>query len=143
MQRLEALKADAGFPRVVFQRLTAEEPETLKEIAKSLQIPRGPFVEWFTVEHSALYDAALKVLASEYGEESVSIADQATPETAGVAKLRVDARLKVASKFDRSRYGEADQGPRGPAVVIQVAQLRGPKIVEAEILPVLPAEAAL
>lgn len=126
MQRFEALKADAGFPRVVFHRLTAEEPETLREIAKSLQIPRGLFVEWFTVDHASLYETALKVRAAEFGEEAVALADEATPETVGVKKLQVEARMKVASKWDRPRYGDQDSGQRGPAVVIQIASLRGP-----------------
>jgi hypothetical protein len=125
MERLAALKADPAFPRVVFQRMTdGEKPESLRDIAKELQVPRGLFVEWFVTEHPALYDAALKVRAAEYGEEAVSIADLATPDTVQVEKLRADTRLKVASKWDRARYGEADAGPKGPAVLIQVTNLR-------------------
>lgn len=149
LARFEALKGDAGFPRVVFQRLTADEPETLKAIAQSLQIPRGLFVEWFSTEHAALYDSALKVRAGEFGEEAVGIADEATPETVAVKKLQAETRLKVASKWDRNRYGDAEV-QRGPMVVIQVAQLRAPADAlvtipskDVALLPVEPAEAAL
>lgn len=148
MQRLEALRTDPAFPRVVFQRLTdGERRETLREIAKELQVPRGLFVEWFVTEHPGLYDAALKVLAAEYGEEAVSIADQATPDTVQVEKLRADTRLKVASKWDRPRYGDSDGGPKGPAVLIQVTNLRAlPEAVVSipqEKALIEPAEAAL
>jgi hypothetical protein len=147
IQRLEACKSDPAFPRVVFQRLTdGEAPETLLQIARALEIPRGLFVEWFSTEHANLYDAALKVRAGEYGEEAVSIADGATPETVAVERLRADTRLKVASKWDRPRYGDSDGGPKGPMVVIQVAQLRAPERVvagEPLLIPVEPAEAAI
>lgn len=134
MDRFAALRDDPAFPRVVFQRLTAEEPETLRDIAKALEIPRGAFVEWFVTEHSSLYDMALKVRAAEFGEEAVSIADGARPDTVAVEKLRVEARLKVASKWDRTRYGESDGGPKGPAVLIQVTNLRAlPEAVVSEV----------
>lgn len=136
LENFEAVRADKDFPSVVFQRLTAEEPETLREIAASLNLPRGKFVEWFTTEHAGLYDAALKCRADELVHDALVKADEASDrDTAAAAKVKVDTRLKVASKWDRAKYGDSDDRARsGPLVVFQIANLReAPKV---EVLPV-------
>jgi hypothetical protein len=117
MARLEVVVAQASTPSVVFQRLTdAEKPETLREIAKAWQVPAGRFIEWFTTTHVALYDAALKVRADQLAHEALAIADEqhAVEKKDGTTydpevprdKLRTDTRLKLASRWDRSRYGD-------------------------------------
>jgi hypothetical protein len=116
MARLEQVQADQQAPSVIFARLTAEEPETLRQIAKAWGLPRGRFIEWFTTTHAELYDTALKVKADEIAHEALQIADEqkevikkdgsAFDPDVGRDKLRVDTRLKLASKFDRSRYGD-------------------------------------
>ena len=107
MARLEAVKADQSTPSVVFQRVC--DGETLREIAKAWGLPKGRFVEWFTTEHSALYDRALQVRADELAHETLEIADGASPEDSAPRKLRVDTRLKLAEKWDRQRYGKTMQ----------------------------------
>jgi hypothetical protein len=117
MARLEDVKADAGSATEVFRLLTDPDGRmTLSGIAKLWRVPRGRFVEWFTTTHATLYDAALKVRADELAHEALEIAD----EQAEVVKengetfdpnvqrdkLRADTRLKLAAKWDRSRYGE-------------------------------------
>jgi hypothetical protein len=104
MARLEAVKGDEGAPGVIFQRLS--DGETLAKIAKSWQVPKGRFVEWFTTQHEALYDAALKVRAADLAFDAMDAALAATPEDVAVRKLQADVALKLAAKFDRARFGE-------------------------------------
>jgi hypothetical protein len=133
MARLAAVKADENVPSVVFQRLC--DGETLKDIAAAWELPKGRFVEWYTVEHAPLYDAALKVRADELAHEALAISDEQCEVTTEAGKtydpevprdkLRIDTRLKLASKWDRRRYGEHDDTVRTTPVIIQVADLRG------------------
>jgi hypothetical protein len=126
LARMEEVKSDATAPSVVFQRMTADKPETLREIARAWGVPAGRFVEWFTTEHSGMYDAALKVLAADYAHDSIGIADGAAkPEDVPAAKLQVDTRLRVASKWDRKRYGDEVESRVQAPVTIQIANLRG------------------
>lgn len=114
MARLEAVKEDTGSPSVIFQRLTdARSPERLKDIALAWGLPRGRFVEWFTTEHAALYDVALKVRAGELVLDALEISDEASSETVKVDGLRVKTRLEIASHWDRGRYGS-------PTAAVQV-----------------------
>ena len=105
MARLEALKSDPGAPSMIFQRLA--DRESLPEIAKSLRLPNGRFVQWFSVEHADLHDAALKVVAADLALEAMQAAFAATPEDVAVRRLQADVALKLAAKFDRARFGEA------------------------------------
>lgn len=125
--RLDEVKADAGAPSVIFQRLT--DGETLQQIAKAWGLPRGRFVEWFTTEHEALYDAALRARADELAHEALGVADEQKeavrrdgstfdPDVAR-DKLRVETRLRLAAHWDRTRYGAAkDAGSGGVTVLV-------------------------
>lgn len=104
MARLAAVKADENAPSVVFQRLC--DGEELRDVAKSWRCPKGRFLEWFTTEHADLFDAAMKVRAADYAIEAMNAALAATPEDVAVRKLQADVALKLASKFDRARFGE-------------------------------------
>lgn len=113
-QRFEAVKDDPSSPDGVFQRVC--EGESLKDIAKAWEVPRGQFVRWFTESYSDLYDAALKVHAADLAMEAISIAD--ADGDVPRDKLRVDTRKWVASKFDRDRYGEAVKVSRDVSISI-------------------------
>lgn len=111
MARLEVVKADAGAPSEVFRLLTdapaaGAKRTSLPDIARLWRVPKGRFVEWFTVQHAEIYDAALKVIAADFAIDAMQEALDATPETVAVAKLRSDVALKLAAKFDRQRFGE-------------------------------------
>lgn len=126
LARLDAVKADAAAPSVIFQRLC--ERETLAQIARAWGLPKGRFVEWFTVEHQGLYDAALKVVAADLAHESVEIADEqaevvrenGTKFDPDVLrdKLRVETRLRLAGHWDRARYGAAKDSAGGGITVV-------------------------
>ena len=55
------------------------------------------------------YNAALQSWADELAQDTIQIADGASPEDVALARLQIDTRLKVAAKWDRQRYGEAPQ----------------------------------
>lgn len=137
MARLDAVKADDALPGEIFTRLTdSDSPETLRQIAKSMRLPVGRFVEWFTTKHAELYDVALKVRAADLALDALDAAkgaprqavspegkplfdDAGKPilEILDVArdKLRADVALKLAAKFDRDRYGERAASNVAPA----------------------------
>lgn len=125
MARLRDVQASASVPGEIFERLTADVPETLTQIAKAWRVPRGLFVEWYATEHAARYDAALKVLADRLAHEAIADANEADDrDSAAAARVKADTKLKVASKWDRRRYGESEEGRQIAPVVIQIAQLR-------------------
>ena len=104
MARLEAVVALSETVSVVFQRVC--DGESLRVIAKAWGVPVGRFTEWVLMKHEGMYDAALKVRADQLAHEALEKADGADAESVGPAKLQVDTRLKLAGKWDRSRYGE-------------------------------------
>ena len=112
MWRLGQLKADPEAPARIFQMLTsghdgAEFPKaSLTRVAKELGVPKGSFLEWFTTEHPALYESSLRVVAADLAIRAVEAAMAATPEDVQVKRLQSDVFLKLASRFDRARYGE-------------------------------------
>ena len=57
---------------------------------------------------SAAYDDAMRARAERHMLDLVPIADAAAddPDAVPGAKLRIEARARVASKWDRERYGE-------------------------------------
>lgn len=134
--RLEAVKADPAAPQVIFHRVA--DGETLKEIAQEWQIPRGAFVLWFTTKFPELYDAALKARADDLAHEALAIADEQSEVVKENGqtydpdvprdKLRVDTRLKLASQWDRARYGAKDTGPAGGGITVVVDRSCGGKV---------------
>jgi hypothetical protein len=124
MARFEELKADEGAPGEVFRLLTdGDKPLTLNQIAKKWRVPKGRFVEWYTVEHADLYDSALKVLADELAHGALERADGATEGDVAPRKLQVDTRLKLIEKWDRARYGAQVKVDHGGAVAVDAGLL--------------------
>lgn len=111
--RLESLKADASIPAQVFLRLC--DGESLKQIARAWQVPKGPFVLWYMSVHRQLFDDAERVRAQDLKAEALEISDEQNEvERPGGGtfdpdvqrdKLRVDTRLKLLEKLDRERFG--------------------------------------
>ena len=142
LARLEYVQGRADTASVVFQRLA--EGETLGEIAKAWEVPRGRFVEWYMTEHVERYDAALKVLAQEDAQETVRIADEAPVEDSSKTKLRIDARKWRSGKYDRERYGERTEVKHSGLVPTLTIEIVGVPQVPAEKVinhvPSVPAE---
>jgi hypothetical protein len=91
-----------------------EEGASLREIAEWLSTETktewSKFLccRWFkqTPEREKAYYAARRTAAMAIAEEVIEIADAATPETVGVAKLRIDARKWDLTQRDPSKFGE-------------------------------------
>ncbi len=107
MARLVDVMSDEDAPAEVFRLLTDDPAKTLPEVAKLWGVPKGRFVEWFSVRHADLYDTALKVIAADLAIRAMQAAIDATPEDVAVRKLQADVALKLASRFDRMRFGES------------------------------------
>lgn len=111
MARLDALKGNPETPLEVFARVA--EGETLRTIAKSWKVPPALFSEWYMTTHAERYAAARVARAEDLAYEAYSASLEPTTSTAPAfenvpaAKLRADIALKLASRFDRDRYGES------------------------------------
>lgn len=94
-----------------------EEGASLNDIAEWLTKETGAswskFLtgRWFkqTPEREKAYYAARQTAALAIAEEIVEIADKATPDTVGVAKLRIDARKWDLTQRDPNKYGQKVQ----------------------------------
>lgn len=94
------------------------EGKSLRRIARERGYPVLVFRAWVaeSAERAGEYERLLRVRADELVAEALEIADaQKEAERAGGGtydpevprdKLRVDTRLKLASKWDRERYGD-------------------------------------
>lgn len=131
--RLREVTSDPNALSVIVQRITdADTPETLKDIARSLGVPLGKLSEWITEdrERTEQYANALRIASEQAALDSLRIADgipqQAVDpdgkplfDSAGNPvlitpdvqrdKLRVDTRMKLASKLAREKFGEMNE----------------------------------
>ena len=85
---------------------------TLSEWCKHYCIERGLVWAFLTEkeERIARYYRALEGVADEYYGESVGIADGSDADKVAVDKLRIDTRMKVASKYANGRFGDKPVG---------------------------------
>lgn len=106
-----------------------------------------------TPELKARYEAALAARADDLMHETLEIADalkgsDSAPEVAA-GKVRIDTRQKIASGWNRERYGEqvqinktvsvgVDIGLRGRASELLAKISGGSRILEAETVEQLP-----
>jgi len=106
MEEYEAFVGDERSAEELVQRVA--EGETLKEFCRSRNLPYGRVAQWICENEGVLgkYEAALRLWADALAQEAVQLAREATPQTVGVAKLRIGTHLKLAGKWDRERYGE-------------------------------------
>jgi hypothetical protein len=137
MARWEEATSDPLTLSVVVQRVA--EGETLKEVCKSRGWPYSLVARWLAedVGRKAQYDAALSLWGDGLAQEAVAIADasendvsvddegreRVNADVIQRSKLRVDTRLKLASKWDRDRYGDKvlNAAPANPQGVMDAA----------------------
>ena len=77
----------------------------LRQIAGRLGVRVGELAR-FLVEREGEYRGMLRVKADMLAHETLGIADGAGMEEVALAKLRIDTRFKLASKWDRVTYGD-------------------------------------
>lgn len=80
------------------------------------------------------YELALRAKADSEAHAMLGIADGATPEEVGVAKLRVETRDRLIKKWDRNRYGDKMEVMHKaiPVLNIVTAVMVEEKVIEAE-----------
>lgn len=149
LARFEEVIKQPNTMSIVVQRLT--DGERLREIAKAWEIPYGRLAAWIAedAERKSQYEAALSIWADSLAQEAVAIAD----EQAEVVKengetfdpnvqrdkLRIDTRLKLASRWNRERYGERVQHQHTglqPSLTIVLAGEEVPQVRVIEHEPV-------
>ena len=117
LARLEEFKTNENFPEEVFARVA--EGETLRKIARSLGLPPAGFSRWYMEAHGDKYEKARIARAEDLVDEAVAAATaDLEKDDVPAAKLKSDILLKVASKYDRARYGEALQINKTEAFVV-------------------------
>lgn len=112
---------------------------TLRAMCEYYEIEYGLLWEWVSsdAERMGRYYRAQRGLADGMVGEVVGIADGGGD--VGRDKLRVDARLKVAGKYDRERFGEQRDG----GVVIDMRDRKDPEALLAELRALTAANPAL
>jgi len=108
-QRFELVVADPQTMDIVCQRVI--DGESLKQIAKAWAVPPLRFTAWVGDDRGRLlaYDGALKIRADELVHEAYQVAhDCGGQKDVPAAKLQVDTNLKIASKWDKERYGNVE-----------------------------------
>lgn len=118
----------AGGPEWLLRQVA--EGRTLISLAAELDVSRSIISGLLNDEHGDALREARRRAASVLAEESKQIADDATPETERVAKLKIDTRRWLSSKWDRSGYGE--QVPAAAQVSISALFLSSLRHVNAE-----------
>jgi len=110
-QRMDALVADHGGDGVLHMVCDqVSDGMSLSDISRVEGVPYSVLWKWLSDgNRMEAYKTALEARADKEVHETLSIADCATPEDIGVAKLRVDTRKWAASKWDRDRYGESSK----------------------------------
>jgi len=102
----------------------------LNAIAKRLKVGRSTLAAWIAAdpERAATISRAREEASNRMADEVIDIADGATNESERVAKLRIDARKWLASRWNPGIYGERT----GPLVQIDLAgaHLRAVRPVE-------------
>ena len=102
------------------------EPMSLMQICAKHDWPYLRLLHWLASSDVRwrAYEQVLKFRADEYVAECVPIADGATPKTVVVARNRIEARLKVAARWDRERFGELANAVVQPPVTINIGVRR-------------------
>ena len=119
------------FSQKVFDKICERisQGESLSAICSDEKMPsRDSVYKWMHEDQGLTdqYARAREAQADFYVEEIIDIADKATPEEAQVARLQIDTRKWVASKFHPSKYSDRVQqeisGPNGGAIPVSVIE---------------------
>ena len=112
-----ATLADLGMENIAAMMA---EGRTARSVAAELNVGEGTLRAFVRrPDNLGAYEAAQRASAHALAEQSLEIADAATPERAQVARLQVDTRKWLASKLAPETF--ADQ--RGPLVNIDLGQI--------------------
>ena len=118
-RQMIARVADAGGVEVIAERVASGE--TLAAIADELGCRRENLVRWLysDEDRATLIREARARAADALVEQTIAIADTASPAEAQLARLRIDTRQWIASRWNRAEYGQ----DKTPAVQINLGSL--------------------
>ena len=97
----------AGGESAILDKLS--QGETILSLARSMEISNTAFYEWIDRGGAERADALARARTRggrSLAEQTLEIADSASPQEAQVAKLRVDTRRWLASKQAPDEYGD-------------------------------------
>lgn len=98
-----------GGEAMVFDHIS--QGKTVDSVIKALGVSIGGFYKWIDrdAKRGELLTRARTRGGQSLAEQTLEIADSATPQEAQVAKLRVDTRRWLASKMAPDDYGDKQQ----------------------------------
>ena len=112
------------------------EGRTQAEVYRALNISKMSWYDWLASPEGRDVLARARTRATDrMAEEALTIADEAAPEDAQVARLRIDTRKWLASKWNRSLYGD----DRAPLVNISIDGLHMDSLRKADAAQVIEA----
>jgi hypothetical protein len=100
----------AGGESAILDKLS--QGDTILSLARSMGISHTAFYDWIDRGGAERADALARARARggrSLAEQTIEIADSASPQEAQVAKLRVDTRRWLASKQAPDEYGDKQQ----------------------------------
>ena len=94
---------------------------TVSKLCETLGLAQRTFYDWIerTPSRIETLTRARELAAHALADQTLEIADSATPEDVQVAKLRTDIRLKLAARHNRAYFGES----QSPLVSIDLGSL--------------------
>lgn len=105
--KLDNIIAEQGKDFVISQVITRiAEGCDPKDIARSFGIHYVYLKRWLENECSEDISLALRARADMLEYDASTIVDAADPDSVQVARLQSEHKMKLASRFDRARYGE-------------------------------------
>lgn len=109
---------DEGFALAMEIGENRADGEREHDIARRLGVKRGQLRLWLKAvpERWVAFLAALEARTDELVDETIKIADAATPDNVAVAGLRVKARQWYAERRNRGMWGSAANGMSVQAV---------------------------
>ncbi len=96
------------------------EGERPSEIARAFGVPYVVLRGW--IEKHCPDDVALagRARADELEWKATDAVEKAVPEKVALAKLQAEHYMKLASKLDRSKYGDKDTASAGSGITVVV-----------------------
>ncbi len=107
---------------------------TVKRCAEQLGVSQSVLQMWLTntPERRAKVAHAREEAAAHLADETLEIADNATNEDERVARLRIDTRKWLASKWAPHTYGDQ----RGPMVQVNISDMHLRAVRNADVIEV-------
>ena len=138
-QRMDVLVAEHGEDDVLHMVCDqVANGMSLSEVGQAEGITYMVLWKWLkgSDERMGAYRDALEARADFEAHETLRIADGAGVEDVGVAKLRVDTRKWLSSKWGKGMYGDKDVGVvGGGGITIVIGDVKAPEVVgEAKVV---------